>query len=131
MVRNYFLSGKATAWLIVEVLRSNSITVTASDSHGVDVGVDLPAIQNVLDAKIGVKPSNAANSTITFTGPEAVTFGFAVQQIARVGDAWELHGAAPSADIAFGVASMGGDETSESEAPMIFETGPFECRLEV
>lgn len=131
VVRNYFLSGKATAWLIVEVLRSNSITVTAADSHGVDVGVDLPAIQNVLDAKIAVKPSNAANSTITFTGPEAVTFGFAVQQIARVGDSWELHGAAPSADIAFAVPGLTDDEANEGEPPMVFETGPYECRLEI
>lgn len=126
VVRNYFLSGKAAAWLIVEVLRSNSITVTATDSHGVEVGVDLPAIQNVLDAKIDVKPSNAANTTITFSGPDAVTFGFAVQQIARVGDTWELHGAAPSGDIAFAV---GGNDNAE--APAIFETGPFDCRLDL
>src|SRR5271168_1033504 len=69
-VTNYF-NGKATAYLIVEVLKSNSIAV----------GVDLPAIQGVVDAKISVKPSNAANTTITFSGPDAVTFGFAVQQI--------------------------------------------------
>ena len=131
VVRNYFLSGQATAWLIVEVLRSNSITVTASDSHGMEVGIDVPAIQNVLDAKIGMKPSNAANSTVTFSGPEAVTFGFAVQQIARVGDAWELHGAAPSGDIAFATPAMGGVEESGGEAPMVFETGPYDCRLEI
>lgn len=128
VVRNYFLSGKASAWLIVEVLRSNSITVTATDSHGVEVGVDVPAIQNVVDAKVGVKPSSSSNSTVTFSGPNAVTFGFAVQQIARVGDAWELHGAAPSGDIAFGVGEEGGED---GEAPTIFETGPYECRLDV
>lgn len=129
-VRNYFLSGKATAWLIIEVLRSNSITVTATDSHGVDAKVDLPAIQNVVGANLEVKPSNSANSTITFTGPEAVTFGFAVQQIARVGDSWELHGTAPSANIAFGVPSMGGVPGGNAPRPTIFETGPNDCRLE-
>jgi hypothetical protein len=130
-VRNYFLSGKATAYLIVEVLKSNSITVTATDSHGVAVGVDLPAIEGIVDAKIGVKPSNAANSTVTFTGPEAVTFGFAVQQIARVGDAWTLHGAAPSGDIAFAVPGIGGEQMAEAPTPTIFDPGPFECRIDI
>ena len=127
-VQNYF-SGKATAYLIVEVLKSNSITVTATDSHGVAVGVDLPAIQGVVDAKIAVKPSNASNTSITFSGPEAVTFGFAVQQIARVGNAWTLRGAAPSGDIAFAVSNAA--PASDEAAPIIFDTGAFECRLDI
>ena len=130
-VKNYFLSGKATAYLIVEVLKSNSITVTATDSHGVAVGIDLPAIEGVVDAKIGVKPSNSANSTITFTGPEAVTFGFAVQQIAREGDAWTLHGAAPSGDIAFGAPGAGPGHGGDAPAATIFDSGPFDCRIDL
>src|SRR5271168_2245921 len=121
-VTNYF-NGKATAYLIVEVLKSNSITVTATDSHGVAVGVDLPAIQGVVDAKISVKPSNASNTSITFSGPDAVTFGFAVQQIARDGNAWTLHGAAPSGDIAFGISGVGPaiGAASDAPTPIIFD----------
>jgi hypothetical protein len=130
VVQNYFGSEKAKAFLIVEVLKADSITVTATDSHGTEVGVDLPQIQGVVDAKIGVKPSNASNSTITFTGPVPVTFGFAVQQIAREGDRWTLRGAAPSADIAFGVFNAG-DETQDDSNPLVFDTGEFECRLDL
>lgn len=126
-VRNYFLSGKATAYLIVQVLKSNSLTVTAIDSHGTAVGVDLTPFQGV-DAKVGIKPSNSSNSTISFTGPDAITFGFAVQQIAREGDQWTLHGAAPSGDIAFG--SGAGPGSSAPAAP-VFDTGAFDCRLEI
>ena len=132
VVKNYFGSDKAKAFLIVEVLKADSITVTATDSHGTEVGIDLPQIQGVVDAKIGVKPSGASNSTITFTGLVPVTFGFSVQQIARVGDSWALQGAAPSADIAFGVVSVGmGSPAGEESSPLVFETGDSECRLEM
>jgi hypothetical protein len=130
VVKNYFGNEKAKAFLIVEVLKADSITVTATDSHGVEVGVDLPHIEGVLDAKIGVKPSSASNSTVTFTGPVPVTFGFAVQEIARTGDGWTLRGAAPSADIAFGAWSPG-DQAEEDSNPLVFDTGEFECRLDL
>jgi hypothetical protein len=132
VVKNYFSSDKAEAFLIVEVLKSDSITVTATDSHGTAVGIDLPHIQDVVNAKIGIKPSNASNSTITFTGPVAVTFGFAVQQIARIGNTWSLRGAAPSADIAFAASNFGiTSVAAEQSNPMVFDTGGFECRLDV
>jgi hypothetical protein len=134
VVKNYFLGDKAKAFLMVEVLKSDSITVSATDSHGAGVSVGLPAIQGVLDANIGVKPSDSSNSTITFTGPVAVTFGFAVQAIARLGDSWTLHGAAPSGDIAFGFVSPGigsGGQGTDPANPMVFETEDFDCRISI
>jgi hypothetical protein len=132
VVKNYFGSDKAKAYLIVEVLKADSITVTATDSHGTEVGIDLPHIEGVLDAKIGVKPSGSSNATVTFTGPIPVTFGFAVQQIARQADAWILHGAAASADIAFGLSEFGGGpEAPEEPNPLVFDTGGFDCRIDI
>jgi hypothetical protein len=129
-VKNYFLSGQATAYLITQVLKSNSLTVTATDSHGTAVSVDLSAFQGV-DAKVGIKPSNSSNSTVSFTGPDAITFGFAVQQIAREGDNWTLHGVAPSGDIAFGVSGIGAEQGSGSATPTVFDTGALDCRLDI
>jgi hypothetical protein len=132
VVQNYFNNENAKAYLIVEVLKADSITVTATDSHGTEVGIDLPQIQGVLDAKIGVKPSNSSNSTITFTGPVPVTFGFAVQQIAREGDRWTLRGAAASGDIAFAGPSVGmTPQQAEEDNAMVFDTGESDCRLEI
>ena len=132
VVKNYFGEGKAMAFLIVEVLKADSITVTATDSHGVEVGVDLPQIQGLVEAKIGVKPSTASNSTVTFTGPVPITFGFAVQQIAREGESWTLRGAAPAAEIAFATSGFGGvTQPTEEANPLVFETGDSECRLEL
>ena len=132
VVQNYFNNEKTKAYLIVEVLKADSITVTATDSHGTEVGIDLPQIQGVVDAKIGMKPSNASNSTITFTGPVPVTFGFVVQQIAREADRWTLRGAAASPDIAFAGPTFGmPSQQAEADNPMVFDTGEFDCRLEI
>lgn len=130
VVKNYFFNEDSKAYLIVEVLKADSITVTATDSHGTEVGLSLPEIEGLLDAKVGVKPSNASNSTVTFTGPAPVTFGFMVQQIAREGEVWTLRGAAASADIAFGAPGM--NVSAEADAnPLVFDTGDRECRLEM
>jgi hypothetical protein len=132
VVQNYFGNDKAKAFLILEVLKADSITVTATDSHGTEVSLDMPHIEGIADAKIGVKPSGSSNSTVTFTGPVPVTFGFAVQQIARQGDKWILRGAAPGADIAFGAASFGmGGQAEEEPNPMVFDTGDFDCRIDI
>jgi hypothetical protein len=130
VVKNYFLSGQATAYLIVQVLKSNSLTVTATDSHGVAVNIDLGAFHGV-DAKVGIKPSSSGTSTLSFTGPDSITFGFAVQQIAREGNSWLLHGTAPSGDIAFGVAGVGGRPQTNAPAPTVFDTGALDCRLDI
>jgi hypothetical protein len=129
-VKNYFLSGQATAYLITQVLKSNSLTVTATDSHGTAVSVDLSAFQG-LDAKVGIKPSSSGNSTISFTGPDAITFGFAVQQIAREADEWTLHGVAPSGDIAFAVPGIGAGQKPGAPTPIVFDTGALDCRLDI
>jgi hypothetical protein len=84
----------------------------------------------VVGAKVNVQPSDSSNSSVTFTGPAAVTFGFSVQQILRQGDMWVLHGAAPSGDIAFGIGGLPG-QTSGAPNPMVFDTGDFDCLLSV
>ena len=60
-----------------------------------------------------------------------ITFGFAVQQIAREGDQWVLHGVAPSGGIAFGVSGTGAGQGSGALAPTVFDTGALDCRLEI
>jgi hypothetical protein len=129
VVKNFFGGDKAKAYLILDVLKADSITVTATDSHGAEVGIDLPHIEGIADAKIGVKPSGSSNSTVTFSGPVAVTFGFSVQEIARQGDSWVLHGEAPSGDLAFG-ARFGAEDADEPN-PMVFDTGDNDCRIDI
>jgi hypothetical protein len=127
-VANYFLNPNAKTYIILDVLKSDSITVSATDSNGVGVTLDVPAIQGVVGANVAVKPSSSSSSEVTFTGPAALTFGFAVQQIVRVGDKWVLHGAKPSGNIAFAVP---GAKPADAATPTIFDTGELDCRVNI
>ena len=68
MVKHYFMEPDSQAFLILDVLKSDSITVIATDEHGTEVGVDVPAIQGIVGAGVKVKPGGASNSSITFSG---------------------------------------------------------------
>jgi hypothetical protein len=123
VVQHYFMQPDSQAFLIVDVLKSNSITVTALDEHGTEVGVDVPSIEGIVGASVKVKPGGAANSSITYVGKKAVTFGFIVDEIMFEDGKWSLAGAAPSGALAF-AASPGAATTS----PILLGTA---CRVQI
>lgn len=106
-VRRYFEDEDCSAFFITEVLKSKSITVTATDDSGVEVGVDLPAIQQAVGVKVGVTSTSAANATLTYSGNELLAFGFKCFGIAFVNGRWEVFSAKPSAALAFALPTPG------------------------
>lgn len=133
VVRHYFTDEDPQAFLIVDVLKSDSLTVTATDEHGVDISLDVPAIQQLVGANVSVKPSGSSTSTLTYTGPLPVTFGFIVDEIEYDGTRWSLRGAAASGGLAFATpASAHGQAGSGSavvtEAPILLGSG---CRVRI
>jgi hypothetical protein len=118
-VRRYFDDEDTSAFIITEVLKSNAITVTATDDRGAEVGVDLPAIQQAVGARVTVTSKSATHATLTYTGTELLTFGFKCFGIAFVDGQWNVFSAAPSADLAFAVtpAAVGGPVTPAILAP--------------
>lgn len=117
-VRHYFEDEDCSAFIITEVLKSRSITVTATGDSGVEVGVDVPAIQQAVGVKVGVKTASAANSTLTYTGNELLAFGFKCFGIAFVNGRWEVFSAKPSAGLAFSFATPG-----TAPSPMLLGEG--------
>ena len=81
VVKHYFMEPDSQAFLILDVLKSDSITVVATDEHGTEVGVDVPAIQGIVGAGVRLTPGGASNSSVTFSGAEPATFGFIVDEI--------------------------------------------------
>jgi hypothetical protein len=126
VVKHYFMNPDSQAFLILDVLKSDSISVTATDENGVAVGVDVPNIQGVVGAKVAVKPSGTSNSTITYSGQTPVTFGFIVDEIQFDAGKWSLSGAAPEGALAFAAAADGSAEPEA--APILLSTG---CRLRI
>lgn len=128
-VVEHFLTGEDTqAFLIVDVLKSTSLTVSASDEHNTGVTLDAGEIQQMVGAKVGVQSSGAASNTLTFTSEIPVTFGFAVDEIDYDGARWTLRGAAPSGSLAFGTGAPQGGVAALSSSPIILGAG---CRVRI
>jgi hypothetical protein len=122
LVEGYFLGEDGHAFLIVDVLKSDTISVTASAEDGSDVKLDVPAIQGVVGASVGVKSGNASDSTIEFKGPSAITFGFKVFAISFEDGRWRLRGVKAGQDLAFAFDPNEGTEDA-SDAVLFTTTG--------
>lgn len=127
VVQHYFTSEEAEAFIIVDVLKSDSITVTATDESGKEVGVDVPAIQGVVGANVKVKVGGGSNSTLTFSGPAPVTFGFIVLEIEHDGTRWSLSGATADGTLAFGLNAATSAAVADV-SPVLLGTG---CRVKL
>ena len=129
VVTHYFTDEDPQAFLIVDVLKSDTITVTASDEHGVELALDVPNIQALVGAKVAVKPSGTSSSSLAFSGQQPVTFGFIVDEIEFDGVRWSLRGAAPSGALAFSAGAAGqAGSAVVAEAPILLGTG---CRVRI
>jgi hypothetical protein len=106
-VRHYFEDEDSSAFIITEVLQTKSLTVSATNDRGAEVGLDLPAIQQAVGAKVGVTATSSANSTLTYTGQEPLSFGFKCFTIAFANGRWAVSSAKPSAALAFDVPAPG------------------------
>lgn len=100
-VARYFQAEETEAYVITEVLKSPSITVTAKDKSGAAVEVDVPVIQQAVGGSVSVSAENDAGTDVTYTGPTPLVFGFKVFGIGFLNGSWTVHGEAPSGDLAF------------------------------
>lgn len=120
LVAPYFLGEDGHAFLIVDVLKSDTVTVSAKSDSGSDVKLDVPAIQGVVGAGIGVKSKNASESTISFKGPTPITFGFKAFAIAFADGRWTLKGMKPGQDMAF---AFEGDDADDGPGVLFTTSG--------
>jgi hypothetical protein len=100
-VQRYFDDDDSKAYIITEVLKSDSVAVTATDSSGTEVKVDVPAISGVVGVGVSVSPSHEGSGTITYKGPDAVTFGFKAFEIVYANGRWAVEGIQPAGAMAF------------------------------
>ena len=125
LVSHYFVEGDARAYLIFDVLKSDSVTVTATDEHNEELAVDVPNIQAMLGAKVGVTAGGSKSSDVTYKGQFAVSFGFRALEIKFENGKWKLEGAKASGDIAFGAPVGGGaasPRTSTDLEPVLLQS---------
>ncbi len=103
VVKHYFMDPDCQAFLIVDVLKSNLVSVTATDDQGTTVGVDIPAIQGVVGANVSVGADQANTNAVTYKGNVSVTFGFLASEIEFDGTSWSIHSIKSGDNPSFGV----------------------------
>ena len=89
-VRPYFEPQAPWRLLVIDsVLTSPGFTVTASSSRGESAHVDMPTFQQLLShvsAKVSLESS--AESQLSFTGEQRLTFAFTCLEVTLDADAW-------------------------------------------
>ena len=97
----YFLDHDKQAFVITELLKANSIKVTAKDDHDTGITVDLPNLKQLVGVNVSVAASGANGSEITYQGKEMLAFGFKAYGISHAGGAWTIHGEAAQGGMAY------------------------------
>jgi hypothetical protein len=123
-VARFFGQDDTEAFVITEILQSKSISVTAKKDSATDVAVDVPAIQQLLGAKIAVGTTSGTDTEVTYTGPELLTFGFKVFGIGIANGVWQVHGVKPGQELAFA------DEQEVPEPIVMRRNGFLEIQME-
>jgi hypothetical protein len=86
----YFLKKDYYAYIITEVLQSNSISVIAEDKLGNGIDVAIPAVGGAAKGGVTIEKSTATKGALTYKGKEFLTFGYKAFQIAVVDGRWDL-----------------------------------------
>jgi len=117
-VSRYFDGDDTRTYIVTEVLKSDTVTVTATDSNEKAIAVDVPAISAVVGANVKIKTGGDSSATLSYQGPEAVTFGFKAFEIVYVNGRWSVKGVKPSGDLAFFL-----DDEDRAEVGELFNAG--------
>lgn len=111
-VARYFDNDDSTAYIVTEVLKSDTVIVTATDSKETGVTLDVPAISNVVGANVKVTGGGDSSGTLTYKGPEAVTFGFRAFELVYVNGRWSVQGVKADGGMAFFHDEANGEQAS-------------------
>ncbi len=111
VVKHYMLDDEAEAYLIFDVLKSNEISVVATDQQGTEVKVDLGVVQSMVGAKVGLSAAGSGGTTLTYKGTIPVAFAFRAFEISFDQGVWKLQGAGTDG-LAFATSVGGGAEPS-------------------
>lgn len=63
-------------YVVTATLKSRKFTVAAKADHNTDVGLDVPAIQQLVGAKVKLSVATGSADTVTYEGAEPLVFGF-------------------------------------------------------
>ena len=119
-VRHYMLSDDTRAYVVTEVLLSQSIRVTALDESETSAKLDVKAIQDALGANVEVKGNSAVEGDLVYQGKQLLAFGYKAHEIVYSGNQWNVRRLQPSQDSA-----LLADEERAVAPPVLFAGNRF------
>jgi hypothetical protein len=100
-VARYFGNEETDEYIISEVLKSDSVSVTARSQGGADIKLEIPAIQAAVGVNVAVAAGRASAGELIYAGKVDLTFGFKAYQVFFENGKWLVRGVKPSGDLAF------------------------------
>lgn len=82
--RDSWLKGEIAAqnlYVVTDVLRAQTLLISAEDNNGRDAAIDVPAIKGLLDGKASVKTTSGSSSQIALTSATPLAFGIKAAQL--------------------------------------------------
>ena len=71
--------------VITDVLRAQTLLITAEDKNGREAAIDVPAIKGILNGKASVKSTSGSSSQIALTSATPLAFGIKAAQLFLAG----------------------------------------------
>jgi hypothetical protein len=105
---HYFGNDETQEYIIFDVLKSDSISVTAKSETGTEVAADVGALGGALSANVKVKVGVAGSTEITFQSAVKATFAFKLFEVFFEDGKWVPRGVGADDGLAF---AAGGDDT--------------------
>jgi len=102
-VSQYFGNDETQEFIIFDVLKSDSLSVSVKGEKGASVDADVGALNGALNANVKTTIGTAGSSEITFKGATKVTFAFKLFQVLFENGKWTPQGVAANEGLSFAV----------------------------
>lgn len=115
----YFGNDETQEYIIFDVLRSDSLNVSAKDERGTSIAADVGALSGALSANVKANVSSAGSTEITFQGNVKVTFAFKLFEVLFEDGKWVPKGVGADEDLSFLVEDEGAPSAAVDAAAVV------------
>jgi hypothetical protein len=98
---HYFGNDETQEYIIFDVLKSDTLTVTSKSESGTSIDADVGALSGALSASVKVKAGASGASELTFKSTVKATFAFKLFEVFFEDGKWVPRGAAADDDLSF------------------------------
>jgi hypothetical protein len=111
---HFFGNDETQEYILFDVLKSDSMSVTAKSESGTEVAADVGALNGALNANVKAAVNTAGSTEITFQGSVKATFAFKLFEVFFENGKWVPRGVGADDDLSFALADSRGSAFGKS-----------------